>query len=154
VTWKDNDIFGPAVNAASRLQTKAPAGGIWISEETWKQVREYVRCTKIGTIEAKGLDPITAYAPEEIVVDLGQAGAVSGADRSPVQAGSLERLRASMFVPEFRVPDGKADRPGLDLLRDLFGEIAQAVGDILSDSQEYDFKKFLQERWNDLMSRM
>lgn len=155
VTWKDNDIFGTTVNAASRLQTRAPAGGIWMAEDTWKLVREYVRCTKIGAIDAKGFDkPITAYAPEDIVVDLGQAGAIRGADRSPVQAGSLERLRASMFVPEFRVPDGKTDRPGVELLREMFGEIAQAVGDILSDAQEYDFKKYLQERWNELMGRL
>ena len=155
VTWKDNDILGPNVNAASRMQTAAPAGGIYLTETTWKDVREYVRCTKIGAIDAKGFDkPITAYAPEQILVDLGQAGAVKGADSRPVQAGSLERLHASMFVPEFRVPDGKADQPGVDLLRELFGEIAQAVGDILSDAQEYDFKKYLQERWNELMGRL
>jgi class 3 adenylate cyclase/HEAT repeat protein len=155
VTWKDNDILGPNVNAASRMQTAAPAGGIYLTEATWKDVREYVRCTKIGAIDAKGFDkPITAYAPEEILVDLGQAGAVRGADARPVQAGSLERLRESMFVPEFRVPDGKADRPGVNLLRELFAEIAQAVGDILSDTQEYDFKKYLQERWNELINRL
>lgn len=155
VTWKDNDILGPNVNAASRMQTAAPAGGTYLTEATWKDVREYVRCTKIGAIDAKGFDkPITAYAPEEILVDLGQAGAVRGADSRPVQAGSLERLHASLFVPEFRVPDSKADRPGVDLLREIFGEIAQAVGDILSDAQEYDFKKYLQERWNELMGRL
>jgi hypothetical protein len=72
-----------------------------------------------------------------------------------VQKGSKERLLAStMAVPEFRVPDSKSDRPGVDLLRDLFGEIAQKVGDILSDSQEKDLTKYLQDRWNDLMSRL
>jgi hypothetical protein len=59
-----------------------------------------------------------------------------------------------MFLPEFRVPEERAGRPGVDLLREMFGEIAQSVGDLLSDSQEYDFKKFLQERWNELMRRL
>ena len=59
-----------------------------------------------------------------------------------------------MFVPEFQGPPSKADRPAWTLLPNLFGEIAQAVGDLLPDSQEYDFKKYLQERWNDLMGRL
>jgi hypothetical protein len=155
VTWKDNDILGPNVNAASRMQTAAPPGGIYVSEATREQLHEYVRCTRIGAIDAKGFDkPITAYAPEEILVDLGKLGAVGGADSTPVQAGRSERLLASMFVPEFRVPEAKADRAGMDLLRDFFGEIAQAVGDILPDEQEYNFKKFLEDRWKELMSRL
>jgi hypothetical protein len=59
-----------------------------------------------------------------------------------------------MFVPEFRVPDDKADQAGVDLMRELFSEIARSVGDLLSDSQEYEFEKYLQERWNDLMRRL
>ncbi|MCX7031993.1 MAG: hypothetical protein NTU62_17990 [Spirochaetes bacterium] len=156
VTWKDNDVFGHPVNVASRMQTAATPGDILITEATWKEVREYVRCTELGPIQVKGIaEAITAYSPEEILVDLQKLRAAgSGAERGPVQAGSLERLRESMFVPEFRVPDDKADRAGMDLLRDLFGEIARAVGDILPDSQEYDFKKYLQDRWNDLMRRL
>jgi class 3 adenylate cyclase/HEAT repeat protein len=156
VTWKDNDVFGHPVNVASRMQTAATPGDILITEATWKEVHEYVRCTELGPIQVKGIaEAIIAYSPEEILVDLEKLRAAgSGAERGPVQAGSLERLRESMFVPEFRIPDDKADRAGMDLLRDLFGEIARAVGDILPDSQEYDFKKYLQDRWNDLMRRL
>jgi class 3 adenylate cyclase/HEAT repeat protein len=155
VTWKDNDVFGHPVNVAARMQTAATPGDILITEATWKQVREYVRCTELGPIQVKGIaEAITAYSPDEILVDLEKVRTAAGVERGPVQAGSLERLRESMFVPEFRVPEERADRPGVDLLREMFGEIAQSVGDLLPDSQEYDFKKYLQERWNELMRRV
>jgi class 3 adenylate cyclase len=156
VTWKDNDVFGHPVNVASRMQTAATPGDILITEATWKEVREYVRCTELGPIQVKGIaEAITAYSPEEILVDLAKLRAAGGSgERGPVQAGSLERLRESMFVPEFRVPDDKADQAGVDLLRELFSEIARSVGDLLTDSQEYEFEKYLQERWNDLMRRL
>ncbi len=156
VTWKDNDVFGHPVNVASRMQTAATPGDILITEATWKEVREYVRCTELGPIQVKGIaEAITAYSPEEILVDLEKLRAAGGSgERGPVQAGSLERLRESMFVPEFRVPDDKADQAGVGLLRELFSEIARSVGDLLTDSQEYEFEKYLQERWNDLMRRL
>jgi class 3 adenylate cyclase/HEAT repeat protein len=155
VAWKDNDVFGDTVNVASRMQTAATPGDILITDTTWKQVREYVRCTELGPIQVKGItEAIPSYSPEEILVDLEKLRVAGGGERSPVQAGSLERLRESMFVPEFRVPDDKADRSGVDLLRELFGEIARTVGDLLTDSQEYEFEKYLQERWNDLMRRL
>ena len=156
VTWKDNDIFGLTVNFASRMQSAALPGAILITENTWKQVRENVRCTQYGNgpIEAKGIGNVLAYQPEELVVDLDQVRAVDGAERTLVQKGSLERLRASLFVPEFQVPAAKADHPGAKLLRELFGDIAQAVGQFLTDSQEQDFNKYLQDQWNDLMKRL
>jgi class 3 adenylate cyclase/HEAT repeat protein len=154
VTWKDNDIFGHTVNFASRMQTAALPGAVMLTEDTWKEVREYVRCTQMGTVNAKGIGNVTAYQPEEILVDLGQVRAAGASERAPVQAGSLERLRESMFEPEFRVPEEKASHAGVDLLRELFTELARAVGDLLTDSQEYEFEKYLQERWNDLMRRL
>jgi class 3 adenylate cyclase/HEAT repeat protein len=154
VTWKDNDIFGKTVNVASRMQTAANPGDILITDSTWKRVREHVRCTELGPIKVKGIEEaITSYSPEEILGS-GQERDTGSGERIPVQAGSLERLRESMFEPEFRVPEGRVDRAGVDLLHELFGEIAQKVGDLLTDSQEYDFKKYLQDRWNDLMRHL
>ncbi len=155
VTWKDNDVFGHPVNVAARMQTAATPGDILLTEATWKQVREYVRCTELGPIQVKGItEAITAFSPDEILVDLEKVKTTGGTERGPVQAGSLERLRESMFVPEFRVPEERAGRPGMDHLREMFVEIARSVGDLLPDSQEYDFKQYLQERWNDLMRRL
>src|SRR5687768_11811070 len=38
VVFEDDDIFGDAVNIASRLQALAPIGGIWISESVQNNV--------------------------------------------------------------------------------------------------------------------
>src|SRR5688572_23679637 len=71
VVFEDDDIFGDAVNIASRLQALAPIGGIWISEsvqnnvsnkkdiktrfvraETLKNVKEPVRIYEVITNKA------------------------------------------------------------------------------------------------------
>ncbi|RDV12971.1 hypothetical protein DXT99_22150 [Pontibacter diazotrophicus] len=36
--FEDNDVFGDSVNIAARLQVLAPIGGIWISEQVYKNV--------------------------------------------------------------------------------------------------------------------
>ena len=38
VVFEDGDVFGDGVNIASRLQTVAPIGGIWVSESVYKNV--------------------------------------------------------------------------------------------------------------------
>src|SRR5215210_7205185 len=38
VVFEENDIFGDAVNIASRIQALAPIGGIWISESVHNNV--------------------------------------------------------------------------------------------------------------------
>ena len=38
VVFEDNDVFGDGVNIASRLQSLAPAGGIWVSESVHNNV--------------------------------------------------------------------------------------------------------------------
>lgn len=73
VVFEENDIFGDAVNIASRIQALAPIGGIWISEsvhnnvlnkreiktqfvcaETLKNVKEPVRIYEVITGTERG----------------------------------------------------------------------------------------------------
>lgn len=38
---EDRDLFGDAINISARLSEKAPAGGVLVSEEVWKQLRPF-----------------------------------------------------------------------------------------------------------------
>ena len=108
-----------------------------------------------GPSNAKGIGDVIAYQPEEILVDLRQVrDPRTAATEAPIQAGSLERLRKSMFVPEFRVPAGKADRPGVDLLPSSSARSPARSGTSSPTPRSTIFKKYLQERWNDLMRRL
>jgi hypothetical protein len=63
----DYTIIGGAVNLASRLEHKAPPGGILISYETYAQVKDEVRCEEMGRIQVRGIGhPVATYR----VVDL------------------------------------------------------------------------------------
>ena len=47
--------IGAAVNLAQRLESKAPVGGILVSEPVWKTVRDAVAMVARGRITAKGI---------------------------------------------------------------------------------------------------
>ena len=130
VTWKDNDVFGHPVNVAARMQTAATPGDILLTEATWKQVREYVRCTELGPIQVKGIaEAITAYSARG---DPRRPG--KGADRRAVPSGAPCRPDRSSACaracscPSSGCPRSRPARPGMDLLREMFAEIARSVG--------------------------
>ena len=160
VIRKDNDIFGEVVNVAARMQSAADPGDVLLTDETYKEVRDYVRCTQLGRLMVKGIkEGIIAYKPEEIIVDLEKimhttAGAAG--DKGALREASLEKLKESMFVPNFQVPAEKGAAGEIPaLLKGIFAEISRAVEDIASDyHDEYVFKKYLQEKWNKLMESL
>jgi class 3 adenylate cyclase len=157
VIKKDKDIFGETVNVAARMQSAATPGDVLLTDGTFREIRDYVRCTQLGRIEAKGIkDGVVAYKPEEIIVDLEkilQTNTADPAQKGALRDASLEKLKESMFAPNFQLPSDKGASGGVPtLLRDIFTEISRAVEDIADDyHDEYVFKKYLQERWNKLM---
>ena len=155
VTRKDNDMFGKEVNVASRLQNYGAKGDVLLTEATFEQIRDFVRCTKLGGINVKGVtEPITAYKAEEITVDLAklQEGAAAG-QKSVRGDATLERLKETIFVPSFQVPPGKGDIA--TLLRTTFTEMARAIEDIATDAhEEYVFKRYLQDKWDQIVARL
>ena len=155
VIRKDNDIFGNVVNVASRMQSVATPGDVLLTEATFEEIRDFVRCTKLGGINVKGIkEAITAYVAEEVTVDLAklqQAGA--GGEKGALRDSSLEKLQETIFVPSFQAPPDKGEVAAL--LRTTFGEISRAIEDIASDShEEYVFKKYLQEKWNQIIGKL
>ncbi|HUB97167.1 MAG TPA: adenylate/guanylate cyclase domain-containing protein [Stellaceae bacterium] len=67
VEESDGDLMGDGVNIAARLEGIADAGGICISEDTWRQVRDKIgeTFTDLGERELKNIArPMRAYRVE------------------------------------------------------------------------------------------
>ncbi len=59
---KDYTVIGNQVNVASRLESKAGAGQILISQRTYSKVKDLFSVEIIGTIEVKGIHhPVSIY---------------------------------------------------------------------------------------------
>ena len=89
IVRKGNDVFGNTVNIASRLETSAREGSIYISREVNEEVKKYILSKKIGLIRVKGIEnPIMVFEPYEISVDL------------PAELDPSSRNRASIAQSE------------------------------------------------------
>ncbi len=159
VIRKDRDVFGEVVNVASRMQSTAEPGEIRISQATFGEVKDYVRCTELGRIQVKGIkEAITAYSPQEVVGDLKrfQTEGAQGKPGTEAAGASMEKLKESLFVPDFKIPQDTAGKhPLAGFLHDMFADISRAVEDVATDYHvEYAFKEYLQRRWNDLMGKL
>lgn len=159
VIRKGGDIFGDTVNVASRMETSASPGDIYLTQNTYDEIKEYIRCTQLGPLQVKGkAEAITAYSAQEILIDIdkiiseshvGKESAPSGSD-----AGSLLNLKESMFKPEFTVPNDAKRKENLLLsaLVGLFEDLSKAVENLSEDyHEEYIFKHYLQEKWNETL---
>jgi hypothetical protein len=113
-----------------------------------------VRCTKLGGINVKGIkEAITAYVAEEVTVDLAKLQQAGGGEKGTLRDSSLEKLKETIFVPSFQAPPDKGEVAAL--LKATFGEISRAIEDIASDShEEYVFKRYLQEKWNQIIEKL
>ena len=64
VTLENEDVFGDGVNIASRLQSIADPGGVYISESIYEAIRarKDIRCEMLGDIRLKNVDhPVKTY---------------------------------------------------------------------------------------------
>ncbi|MFC2124724.1 adenylate/guanylate cyclase domain-containing protein [Bacteroidota bacterium] len=64
VTFENEDVFGDGVNIASRLQSVADPGGIYISESIYEAIRarKDIHCKVLGDIQLKNVDhPVKTY---------------------------------------------------------------------------------------------
>jgi len=59
---RDYTVIGNQVNVASRLESKAKAGQILISQRSYSKVKGIVEVEEMGPIEVKGIhDPVRTY---------------------------------------------------------------------------------------------
>jgi adenylate cyclase len=101
VVMSDGDVLGDGVNVASRLQTEAGPGRIFVSEDLWRQCRQRAELefVALGLRRIKGIgDPVRIYelsppagSPIPSDDDTGEPGASSSLAILPFEVvGTLE----------------------------------------------------------------
>ncbi|MGE3668870.1 MAG: adenylate/guanylate cyclase domain-containing protein, partial [Polyangiaceae bacterium] len=59
---RDYTCIGDAVNRAQRHESKAPLGGVLLSQDTYARVRELVETEEMPGIQLKGItEPVSGY---------------------------------------------------------------------------------------------
>jgi class 3 adenylate cyclase/HEAT repeat protein len=162
VIRKEGDVYGDTVNVASRMQSSATPGDVLLTQSTHDEIKDFVRCTRLGDLQLKGKsEPVTAYSAVEVLIDDSRLmadtreGAPAAATAAPGAKG-LANLKESMFEPDFRVPAAAA---GMEerltrTLQGLFKDFAKAAEALTKDyHEEYEFKRYLHQKWQELFRR-
>lgn len=106
------DVWGDAVNTASRLESSGEAGEINISRATYERVREFFVCEHRGLVTAKGKGEIEMFFVRGLRPELSQGGAGVTPDEKFFE--KYERLaagRAPSATHEISRADATADEP-------------------------------------------
>jgi class 3 adenylate cyclase len=165
VIWKDNDVFGDIVNTASRMETSAEPGDIFITANVYGQVKDFVDCKGRDELQLKGKDgPVKVYVPVDVTKEV---KAFLEIKKNNVQAAAdakgsiaLSRLQEAFFNPRFDIPAGMAQGVKepmqlVNMLHTLFSDMAEAASEITHDfREEYLFKQYLQDKWNATISNL
>jgi len=143
------------------MESAANPGEIMITETVYNEVKDYIRCREIGKINVKGVrEAIPAYMPERALEDTQKVLSTRSGDNSGLmnvnKNSSLLKLKESLFSPHFQLPKSLDQSQGMHLmLRELFEEMAHAVGEIAHDyHEEYVFKRYLQDKWDEMISKL
>ena len=111
IVRKGNDVLGNTVNIASRLESRAKEGSIYISHEVNEGIKQYIVSRSIGPVSVKGIDkPIMVFEPYEVSVDLPEE--MDPSNRKPSSlalvskagsgsAGSTEEIKINREVVDY-----------------------------------------------------
>jgi class 3 adenylate cyclase len=160
VIRKTGDVYGDVVNIASRMESAARPGDILVTETTYREIKEHIQCKYVGKIKVKGVrEGVVAYSPEKASNYLDEILKMRDVDIHAFlnldKNGALERLKESLFSPQFRLPDTLKLSKGLPAnMKELFFDMSNAVEEISHDyHEEYVFKKYLQDKWEEIISQ-
>jgi class 3 adenylate cyclase/tetratricopeptide (TPR) repeat protein len=128
----DYSAVGDTANLAARLEGLCDPGTVFLSEATWREVRDYIDCEALGERAAKGkAEPIRVYraiAPRQVRSRI-DAAAARGLSPFVGRAAELEHVRG--LFAEVRRGHGRAvllqGPPGIGKSR-LLRELRVALG--------------------------
>jgi class 3 adenylate cyclase len=129
VVFENGDVFGDTVNIASRIQTKAPPGGIFVSESVYRNIsnKNTIRCEFVGMEMLKNVkDPIPVYK----IMALGEQVAANTPDIpvfNSIQPGFNYDIHVS-----YRLNDNKYDGWVTEFIEKLERELSATLKDRLS----------------------
>ena len=100
----DNDIFGDGVNIAARIENECEPGGVYLSDDAFRQVRNKVSIEfdDLGERALKNIErPVRVYAARGEATDARSMAApsISGAAHSRPQALSLPKKPSIVVLP-------------------------------------------------------
>jgi class 3 adenylate cyclase/tetratricopeptide (TPR) repeat protein len=129
----DYSAVGDTANLAARLEGMAEPGAVYLSEATWREVRDYIDCEALGERTVKGktetIRVFRAVAAREVRSRI-DAAAARGLSPFVGRAAELEHLRA--LFAEVRGGHGRAvlltGPPGIGKSR-MLRELRVALGD-------------------------
>jgi class 3 adenylate cyclase/tetratricopeptide (TPR) repeat protein len=129
----DYSAVGDTANLAARLEGMADPGTVFLSEATWREVRDYIECEALGERTAKGkAEPVRVFravAPREVRSRI-DAAAARGLSPFVGRGAELDRLRA--LFAEVQSGKGRAvlltGPPGIGKSR-LLRELRVALAD-------------------------
>ncbi len=155
VVRKGGDIYGDVVNVAARMQAAANPGEILLTHATYSEIRDHVVCTPLGGIQVKGKrEPIMAYSATEVLG--GNEGMMGSLDAGTERQLAELNLTETIVKPAFVFPEGAPveDHVGRTL-SGIFEDITRASEELTRDyHQENAFKRYLQEKWDELVHRI
>ncbi|KKL67775.1 hypothetical protein LCGC14_2131630, partial [marine sediment metagenome] len=61
IVRKGNDVLGNTVNIASRLESSAPGGSIYISHVVNEEIKQYIISRNVGPVSVEGIEKPIKY---------------------------------------------------------------------------------------------
>jgi class 3 adenylate cyclase len=117
------DVYGEAVNLASRIEREATAGEIWLSEAAWLVAdRDEVAIEELGARSLRGIaEPVRMFRVAPAVGEGALAGPIDAAAEPPFGNAALARVKGLKPPDPLALARIESPEGGLDQLANRMG---------------------------------